>query len=563
MPCSTRVFVAFAFLSSVSAFHASSGRIVRPLPLSALSALSAHPEEINSFHSIDPAPCFDGICSSDPDADAPSGDGLASPSRVGEAISRLGLSTGPTVWSEFGRLAAERPSLANLGQGFPNWLPPPFATASLAEAAVDAANSPHQYTRTAGHPALVCELAKRYSVHVGRELDPMAEVCVTVGASQALYLALQTLVAPGDEVVVFEPYFDLYLNQIKLAGGTPVFVPLTFVPYDDKPGTIAGGEWVLEEERLRAVISPRTRAILLNSPHNPTGKIFSRKEMTAVADAAIAAGPDCVVLSDEVYKYIVHAPGPDTSPSRPAGTVHQPEGHVHFASLPNMWERTLTVSSAGKTFSATGWQVGWCVGPPSLVGPIQRLLPYVQFCASTVIQESLARALPRADEPYRGFPSYYDWLRADYTRKRDLLASALRAAGFAVPDYSRTAGGGFFIFARIGPEVAEAMPKDRVGRKDPAAPGGVARKDWALCRWMAEEKGVLCIPAGPFFSPKSVEEGRADEFVRVAFCKTDETIEEAARALLKLRGQGQGPKEEPKKINGAEANTLLKEEIAI
>jgi kynurenine--oxoglutarate transaminase/cysteine-S-conjugate beta-lyase/glutamine--phenylpyruvate transaminase len=178
--------------------------------------------------------------------------------------------------------------------------------------------------------------------------------------------------------------------------------------------------------------------------------------------------------------------------------------------------------------------VGWCIGPEHLISPIHQLLPYVQFCASTVIQEALARALPRADEPYEGHPNYYEYLKVKYTKKRDLLGKALKAAGFAIPDYDRSPGGGFFIFARIGKEIASAIPKERLMATNIAAPGAVARQDWALCQWMAEEKGLLCIPASPFFSQDRALEGASDEFVRVAFCKQDETIEEAALALLRI-----------------------------
>ena len=510
--------------------------------------------------SVDRAPCFDGVCMSDPldqqqqSADPP----------MGEATARLGTMTGPTVWSEFGRLSQEH-EVANLGQGFPDWLPPKFAVDSLVEAAMDSAQSPHQYTRTAGHPTLVKQLARRYSTHMKRDIDPMAEVAVTIGASQALYLSLQTLVKPGDEVILFEPFFDLYVNQVKLAGGTPVYVPLTFVPYDDNDssdagGSTSGGEWILEPEKLQKAITSKTRAVVLNSPHNPTGKVFTRKEMGYIADAVESAGPNCVVLSDEVYKYIVHSPPKEeveqlaaTSQSNGengnAGPSSNAVGHVHFASLPGMWDRTITISSAGKTFSATGWQVGWCIGPEHLISPIHQLLPYVQFCASTVIQEALARALPRADEPYKGHSNYYEYLKAKYTKKRDLLGRALKAAGFAIPDYDRSPGGGFFIFARIGKEIASAIPKERLMATNIAAPGGVARQDWALCQWMAEEKGLLCIPASPFFSQDRALEGASDEFVRVAFCKQDETIEEAALALLRINGGDGGSVDLPSKEN--------------
>ena len=449
---------------------------------------------------------------------------------VGEATARLGPAR-PTVWTEFARIAADHQPLVNLGQGFPDWLPPPFAVDSLVQAAQDAAQSPHQYTRPAGHPALVHQLARRYAAHLRRNIDGLSEVAVTVGASQALFLSLQTLVGPGDEVILFEPFFDLYVNQVKLAGATPVFVPLRFVPYNstgnDENSVTTGGEWVLDADRLQQAVNTKTKAILLNSPHNPTGKIFTRDEMEHVAAALDLANPDCVVLSDEVYKYIVHAPPVQRAPEESLFC----RGHVHFASLPGMWERTITISSAGKTFSATGWQVGWCIGPRRLIGRIHQLLPYVQFCASTVIQEALARSLPRADEPYQGHASYYDYLRDNYTKKRDILVQGLREAGFGVPDYQQSPGGGFFIFARIGPKIRRQIPASRLNVANPAAPGGVARRDWALCQWMAEEKGLLCIPSAPFFSEAQVEAGASEDFVRVAFCKSDETLQAAAVAL--------------------------------
>lgn len=418
--------------------------------------------------------------------------------------------------------------------GFPDWLPPQFAVDSLVSATIDSAKSPHQYTRTAGHPNLVKQLARRYSKHMQRTIDPMNEVAVTVGASQALYLSLQTLVKPGDEVILFEPFFDLYVNQIKLAGGIPVYVPLTFLPYSDDAGSASGGEWVLEPGKLEGAVSSKTRAIILNSPHNPTGKVFTLTEMKMIAESVQAAGPQCVVISDEVYKYIVHSP---PQKDELLETTSCP-GHIHFASLPGMWDRTITVSSAGKTFSATGWQVGWCIGPNNLISPIHQLLPYVQFCASTVIQEALARTLPLADEPYEGFSTYYEYLNTKYRRKRDLLGNALKDAGFAIPDYDRTPGGGFFIFARITPELKSVIPAERMEEqftKNPAAPGGTARLDWTLCQWMAEEKGVLCIPSSPFFSREKALDGASDEFIRVAFCKTDETIARAADALNSLK----------------------------
>ena len=363
---------------------------------------------------------------------------------------------------------------------------------------------------------------------------------------------------------------------MKLAGGTPVYVPLTFKPYNDDNDNIfsvSGGEWVLERHRLEQAISPNTRAIILNSPHNPTGKIFTRLEMESIAHAMESkASPKCVVLSDEVYKYIVHSPPQEdnnliennesiaeteeekmNSNKGSTAAITCP-GHTHFASLPNMYDRTITISSAGKTFSATGWQVGWCIGPTKLISPIHQLLPYVQFCASTVIQETLARTLAKAELPYQGYSNYYEYLKAMYTAKRDLLGSALREVGFGIPDYNITPGGGFFIFARIGPAILEAIPKERVNAVNPVAPGGVARADWALCQWLAEEKGILCIPSSPFYSRERAMEGASDEYIRIAFCKSADTIEEAAQAFQNLKNTILKNQTEQKKNNNESDN---------
>jgi kynurenine---oxoglutarate transaminase / cysteine-S-conjugate beta-lyase / glutamine---phenylpyruvate transaminase len=465
--------------------------------------------------------------------DVDNGESNLSNTGFGEAMARIGNSK-PTVWSEFSRIAQEHEIKANLGQGFPDWMPPKFALDSLVEAALDFAQSPHQYTRPAGHPNLVHQLARRYSMHMNRSVNAMSNVAVTVGASQALYLCLQMLLKPGDQVILFEPFFDLYVNQIKLAGGVPVAVPLDFQPYDnDENGDgVTGGEWLLNRQALLERVNAKTKAIILNSPHNPTGKVFTRTEMEMIAESIELASPDCVVLSDEVYKYIVHSPPKSTDIEESLFC----RGHVHFAALPGMWDRTITISSAGKTFSATGWQIGWCIGPSRLIARVHQLLPYVQFCASTVMQEALARSLQRADEPYEGHESYYDYLRDTYTRKRNLLVEALAAAGFGVPDFDRTPGGGFFIFARIGKQVSDCVPTDRLLVPNEAAPAGIARLDWALCQWMAEERGILCIPAGPFFTEESATVGTySDHFVRVAFCKSDDTIAAAATALIKLQ----------------------------
>jgi kynurenine--oxoglutarate transaminase/cysteine-S-conjugate beta-lyase/glutamine--phenylpyruvate transaminase len=455
---------------------------------------------------------------------------------------RLAGSDKPTVWGEFGQLAAETGAV-NLGQGFPDWQPPEFVVEEVQTALREGY---HQYTRPAGHPPLVEVLAQRYSKHLQRTIDPMSEVATTVGASQALYLTLQALVDPGDEVVLLEPAFDLYYGQVRIAGGSVVPVPLEV---DE-----TGRRWTLDPDKLDAAISPRTKLLVLNSPHNPTGKTFSSAEMEAIAEV-VRRHPRLLVISDEVYKY----------------TVYAGEPHQHFASLPGMFERTVTLSSAGKTFSITGWQTGWCIGPAHLLKPIQLMLPFVQFCVATPMQQAcrrlspprpclpelprlgpprpalpaprragrsfaeplapecasqaLSRVLSKADEPFKGEDSYYNWLQATFRHKREVLATGLQRSGI-VPMEGK---GGFFLMADTS---ALEVPDEYLRHSTAAAPQ--MTRDWALCRYLAQEGGVIAIPSSPFFSPNNKE--LAARYVRFAFCKGDSTLEEASDRIARLVG---------------------------
>jgi len=407
--------------------------------------------------------------------------------------------TGPTVWSEFQGLAAETGGI-NLGQGYPNWEPPDFVVAAAKRAVSEGF---HQYTRTSGHPQLVEHLAQRYSRHLGRTIDPFNEIAITIGASQALFVAFQAILQPGDEVVLLEPFFDLYIGQIRLARAIPKFVPL-------KP---QNGRWEFDADVLRAAVTEKTRAIVINTPHNPTGKVFSIEELQAIADI-VRAHPRAVVISDEVYKYIVHAePGDGIEGAHPAG-------HTHFANLPGMWDRTITVSSAGKSFSVTGWGIGWVVCPAHFTKEIQLMLPYMQFCASTPMQEAMVHVLQQADEPYKGFESYYHWMRHEYSDKKKLMEAGLRGAGIIPME----AQGGFFL---IGETTAIDVPKVYLEKGTPAMPE--MTRDWAFCRWMALEHGVIAIPTSPFFSKPN--RYLAGNYVRFAFCKKDETITEACQKM--------------------------------
>jgi kynurenine--oxoglutarate transaminase/cysteine-S-conjugate beta-lyase/glutamine--phenylpyruvate transaminase len=314
---------------------------------------------------------------------------------------------------------------------------------------------------------LVEEYSERWRDSLATDIDPATQVATAVGCTNALYCALQGLLEPGDEAVLLEPSFDIYFSQVRMAGGKPVFVPLR--PHtgdDDSEHRGASRAFTLDLDELEAAITGRTKVLLLNTPHNPTGKMFSRQELEGIA-AIVQKHPKITVIADEVYEHIVFDP--------------ENEPHVSMATIPGMWEQTLTLSSSGKTFSCTGWKVGWAIGPPHLVKAVTAVQQWVNFSAPTPNQDAIAQSLVRAREPYyddasqRQFSSFYAYLAAEYRRKRELLVTALRAAGMTpvVPP------GGFFIMADTShvdfpesyrQEVTEAMPCHPMPR------------DWAMSR---------------------------------------------------------------------------------
>ncbi|WP_409330272.1 pyridoxal phosphate-dependent aminotransferase [Trujillonella humicola] len=368
-----------------------------------------------------------------------------------------------TVFAEMSALAV-RTGAVNLGQGFPDTDGP----ASLLEDAVAAIRGgANQYPPGPGVPALREAVAAHQARFRGLRVDP-DDVLVTVGATEAIAAAVLALTTPGDEVVTFEPYFDSYAATIALAGATRRTVVLR------------SPDFAVDEAALRAAFTPRTRVVLLNSPHNPTGKVFTRAELELVA--RLAAEHDAVVVSDEVYEHMTY------------GVAHLP-----IASLPGMAERTLTISSAGKTFSVTGWKVGWVHGPTELVAAVRAVKQFLTFVGSGPFQPAVARALALPDE-------YFDGLRADLTRKRDLLVAGLEAAGFAVnrPD------GTYFV-------TADAAP---LGYTD----------SMALCWDLPQLAGVVAVPVRVFHD----DQDAAPSLVRFAFCKKDDVLGEAAERLAGL-----------------------------
>lgn len=416
----------------------------------------------------------------------------------------------------------------DLGQGFPDFDPPQFVVEALRQelegSTEGQVRTTHQYTRTAGFPPLVEALAARYSQHVGRPVDPMTEVTITTGCTGALFLSLQTaldLAAPGcDEVVVLAPFFELYRAQTIGLKGKLRTVPLVF-----EEGTKS---FVLDVEALSQALGPQTAALIVNTPNNPAGKAFEEGELRAIADL-VQAHPHIVVISDEVYKYMIFDPPArsDQQVAAEEAKVSMAIGHVHFAGLPGMWDRTITVSSAGKTFGITGWQVGWAVGPKKWLAPMQRYIPNLQFCAPTLMQRALTKVLKLADAPYREHASYYDWLREDYLKRRARMVSALDAAG--IP--SAKAQGGFFLLADIRDLCGANGPFgdvwEEVSQEDEAT-------DWTFCRAMAQKLGIVALPISPFMGPEASDDVRT-RFVRFCFAKTDSTLDAAAERLKLLK----------------------------
>ncbi|MDQ1664707.1 MAG: N-succinyldiaminopimelate aminotransferase [Actinomycetota bacterium] len=373
---------------------------------------------------------------------------------------------GTTIFAEMSALALATGSV-NLGQGFPDTDGP----TEVSEAAVRAIRAgQNQYPPGRGIADLRVAIAEHQQRFYGLSVDPDTEIIVTTGATEAVAAALLGLVNPGDEVIALEPFYDSYSACIAMAGGRRV------------PVTLRAPDFRLDVDRLRGAVSERTRLILLNTPHNPTGTVLTRDELQAVADLAIER--DLLVVTDEVYEHMTY----DVA-------------HLPLASLPGMGERTVTISSAGKTFAFTGWKIGWAVGPQELVHAVLMAKQFLTFVSGAPFQPAIATAL-------RLPASYFDGLRDSLQDKRDRLCAGLRDVGFEV----FSPAGTYFATADVRP----------LGYDD-----GVD-----FCRDLPTRCGVVAIPHQVFYD--DVEAGRP--LVRFAFCKRDEVLDEALNRLKTLAG---------------------------
>lgn len=374
---------------------------------------------------------------------------------------------GTTIFAEMSALALSTGAI-NLGQGFPDTDGPE----EIREAAVRALRDGrgNQYPPGPGVPELRTAVTAHQQRRYGLSYDPDTEVLVTAGATEAIAAALLALVEPGDEVIAFEPYYDSYAACIAMAGGRRV--PVTLRAHEDE------GRFRLDLDELRDAVTDRTRLLLINTPHNPTGTVLTREELAAIAELAVER--DLLVVTDEVYEHL----------------VFDDAEHVPLATFPGMRERTVTISSSGKTFSFTGWKVGWVTGAPELVTAVRSAKQYLTYVSAGPFQYAVAEALSLPE-------SYFADFRADMLAKRDLLAAGLAEAGFRVFRPSGT----YFITTDIRP----------LGESD----------GFTFCRGLPERAGVVAIPNAVFYDHR--EEGAP--FVRFAFCKRTEVLQEAVKRL--------------------------------
>ncbi len=413
----------------------------------------------------------------------------------------------PSVWLEFSPLAQLTESI-NLGQGYPDWAPPTFLQEIAQETIKGSTFS--SYARSAGHPPLCKIIAEQYSEKLKHKINPKTQVLVTVGASEALFLSMMAFIEKNDEVIVIEPGFDIYYGALAMAEAQVKPVPLKA-----QTNIKNASEFELDWQKLEEQLSEKTRALILNTPHNPTGKVFSRAELERLAKI-LEKYPNVIVISDEVYENL----------------VYDDKKHIPIASLANMFQRTLSIYSAGKTFSTTGWKIGWMVGPPALIQRLQHTQQWVVFSVSTPHQEAIAQALQIAMQPYKGFKTYYEWLHHRYHHKRNLLFKGLEHAKLSpvMPQ------GSFFILAKtpsgfqMKPTLQEQILEWDKNHKLHLDKTTLNAKDYQFCRELSFTKKVTAIPTSAFYQAENKQLG--ESWVRFTFCKDDSILREASERLL-------------------------------
>ncbi|KAL4953790.1 pyridoxal phosphate-dependent transferase [Aspergillus filifer] len=400
------------------------------------------------------------------------------------------------VWSIVNEAAAASPvqPIVNMGQGFFGYNPPKFAL-DAAKAALDRVDC-NQYSPTKGRPRLKKALADAYSPFFGRTLNPDTEVTITTGANEGMLSAFMGFIEQGDEVIIFEPFFDQYISNIEMPGGTIRYVPL-HPPKDGATKTSSASEWTIDFDEFEKTINPKTKMIVLNSPHNPVGKVFSKAELERIGDLAVKH--NLIILSDEVYDRLYYVP------------------FTRIATMkPEYYERTLTVGSAGKAFYATGWRVGYLIGPEHLIKYVAGAHTRICYSSVSPLQEAAAVAFEEADK--QGF---WDESRDEMKGKVERFCQVFDELNIPYSDPE----GGYFVLANM---ASVKLPEDY-----PFPPHVASRpRDFKLCWFLIHEVGVAAIPPTEFYTDQNAH--IAEDYLRFAVCKEDDILETAKQRLRGL-----------------------------
>lgn len=404
-----------------------------------------------------------------------------------------------------------------MAQGFPDWETPRFVRDGLTQATNAGEN---QYLRVAGHLDFVDTIAREYSERFKRQIDPMKEVAVGNGATSILAHGFASYLNEGEEMISFEPGFEFYFAQAELYGGQIKYLPM--IP--PKGDSFA---WKYDFDLLERSITDKTRILLINTPHNPTGKMLTEEEIKSFIQIA-RKHPRLIIFSDEVYEHMVYGG----------------RKHLRFGSYQEMWDRTLSIYSPGKTFSCTGWRIGFGLGPEGLIKPLVASQNWINFCTNRPTQVAISEAMKLAlSQPYQGSTNFYKFLETDYERRKERLCKILRSAPFNYKVLDPE--GGFFVLVDIENAI-EKIPRKYFYKEGASTDDKVVGSNWkdlkdpdhtpdyAFCKWLTFKYGVTPIPLSSFYNnsaAKSVKDFRITNFVRFAICKSDETLDEVEKRL--------------------------------
>ncbi|KAJ3881624.1 pyridoxal phosphate-dependent transferase [Lentinula edodes] len=413
-----------------------------------------------------------------------------------KSASRLkdGRALAEDVWSIY-NVANLPADCINLGQGYMNFAPPEWVRKAAEEAlGVVAAN---HYSHPKGRIRLRQAIKKVYDPQLHRDLDVEKEILVTSGANEGQYSVFTAFLEQGDEVIMFEPFFDQYLASVTFNGGVPIYVPLH--PPANASGKFSSDEWKIDPKELRAAITPRTKMIIVNTPHNPVGKVFTRAELEMIA--SLAKEHNLLVMADEVYDTL----------------VFDGKEHVRIATLPGMWDRTVTVGSAGKSFAATGWRVGWLIGPEYIIRPTLAASTRIVFCSNSPLQEAAAAGLEQVQER-----KFFQTQTAEYAERRKVLTDCFDTLGLP---YTNPEGSYFILLdiSRVKFPDDYAFPQSVLGRG----------RDFKACWFIALEVGVSSIPVSEFYCIEHANIGEV--YARFSFCKDVDTLRHASERLQNLK----------------------------